>query len=161
MEEFQKARDKAQKKLKIADHILTQTYPLVNDPKLLVAVMENLFLALTNTLGAILYYERTFKRVPPFVDNFENKFRIFKDKCTPRYNFDRRYIRLIEDIKESVMAHRASPVEFAREGNFVICSDNYKLQTLSVCKIKQQIQLTKTFLKEANAIIRKNERIFR
>lgn len=161
MEEFQLARQKAQAKFKIADHILTQTYPLVKDPKLLVAVMENLFLSLTSAMAAVLYYERTFKRIPPFVDNFENKFELFKLKCVPRYRLDKRYINLIADVKEAVLAHRKAPVEFARKENFVICEDNYKLKTISFEKIREYIDLTKTFLKEANAIVSKDEAIFR
>lgn len=161
MEEFQRARDKAQEKFKFADHMLTQTYPLVKDPKLLVAVMENLFLALTSAMASLLYYERTFKRVPAFVDNFENKFDLFKQKCVPKYNLDKEYTKLISDIKESVLAHRKSPIEFARNDNLVICSDNYKLRTVSVEQIKKYIGLTKTFLKETSAIVRKDERIFK
>ena len=161
MEEFQIARQRAQDKFKIADHMLTQTYPLVKDPKLLVAVMENLFLALTNTIASILHYERTFKRIPPFVDNFENKFELFKDKCVARHNLDKKYIALITDVKESVIAHRKSPVEFARKENFVICEDNYKLKTISFEQIRGYIDLTQRFLKEANAIVSKDERIFK
>ncbi len=161
MEEFQLAREKAQAKLKLADHMLTQTYPLVKDPKLLIAAIENLFLALTNAMASVLHYERTFKRIPPFVDNFENKFTVFKEKCVPRYNLGRRYIKLIADLKEAVLAHRKSPIEFARKDNFVICSDNYKLKTLSMEQIKKYIELTKNFLNETNIIVKKDERIFR
>jgi hypothetical protein len=161
MEEFQLARAKAQEKLKLADHMLTQTYPLVKDPKLLIAVMENLFLSLTNAMGSVLHYERTFKRIPSFVDNFESKFEIFRHKCALRYKLKKEYLTLISDIKEAVLAHRKSPVEFAREGHFVICSDNYKLKTLSVEQIRKYIEQTKTFLKETSAIVRKDEGIFR
>lgn len=161
MEEFQLARAKAQEKLKLADHMLTQTFPLVKDPKLLVAVMENLFLALTNAMGSVLYYERTFKRIPPFVDNFEKKFEIFKQNCIPKHKISREYITIISEVKEAVLAHRTSPVEFARDGNFVICSDTYKLKTLSVKQIGKYIEKTKTFLKETSAIVRENEGIFR
>ncbi len=161
MEEFQLAREKARAKLKIADHMLTQTYPLVDDPRLLVAVMENLFLALTNAMASVLCYERTFKRIPIFVDNFENKFKLFKEKCVPRYNLNKEYAQLIADVKDAVLAHKKSPIEFARKDNFVICSDNYKLKTVSVEQIKKYIELTKNFLKETNAIVRKDERIFR
>jgi hypothetical protein len=161
MEEFQLARQKAHEKFKIADHILTQTYPLVKDPKLLIAVMENLFLSLTNAIGAVLYYERTFKRIPPFVDNFENKFELFKTKCVARHGLNKEYVELISAVKDAVIAHRKSPVEFARKENFVICNDNYKLKTISFEQIRKYIDLTQTFLKETNAIVSKDERIFR
>jgi hypothetical protein len=57
MEKFQELREVAKKKLQLADHILTMTYPIVNDSKLLLAVVENMFLALTNAMGSVLYYE--------------------------------------------------------------------------------------------------------
>jgi len=161
MEEFQLASRKAHEKLKLADHMLTQTYPLVRDPKLLVAVMENIFLALTNAMASVLYYERTFKSIPPFVDNFENKLRLFREKCTPKYSLSRKYLDTITEVKEAVLAHRRSPIEFARKENFVICSDNYKLRTITIEQIKGYIGLTKTFLKETAVIVSKNERIFR
>jgi len=161
MEEFQLARDRAHSKFKMADHMLTQTYPLVKDPKLLVAVLENLFLSLTNGMAALLYYDRTFKRIPPFVDNFENKFELFRHKCVPRYSLSKDYITLISDVKEAVIAHRKSPLEFARKDKFVICQDNYHLKTISFDQIRKYIDLTKTFLKETSAIVSKDERIFR
>ena len=160
MEEFQAARNKANEKLKLADHMLTQTFPLVKDPKILVAVLENLFLALTGGMASVLYYERTFKSIPPFVDNFENKFSLFTQKCVPKYNLDKKYIELVIEVKEAVLAHRKSPIEFARNDNFVICSDNYKLKAITIGQIKKQIDLTKTFLKETSLIVSKNERIF-
>ena len=43
MESYEIARDKAKRHVKIADHMLTQTYPLIQDPKLLIAVMDNIF----------------------------------------------------------------------------------------------------------------------
>lgn len=161
MEEFQQAKLKALEKFKIADHMLTQTYPLVKDPKLLVAVIENLFLAITNAMAALLGYERTFKHIPPFVNNFENKFAIFKEKCVPKYNLNKEYIGLIIKVKDAVIAHRKSPVEFARKDNFVICLDNYKLKTITMEQIKKYIELTKNFLKETDMIVSKNEGIFR
>jgi len=161
MEEFQSASKKAHEKLILADHMLTQTYPLVKDPKLLVAVMENIFLSLTSAMASVLYYERTFKNIPPFVDNFENKFRLFKEKCVPKHSLDKAYVETITEVKEAVIAHRKSPIEFARKENFVICSDNYKLKTITIEQIKKYIDLTKTFLKETSVIISKNERIFR
>ena len=44
MEKFQELREISKKKIFLADHILTQTYPLLKDPKLLLATTENIFL---------------------------------------------------------------------------------------------------------------------
>ena len=57
MEKYEELRDMARKKIQIADHMLTMTYPMIKDPKLLLAVMENIFLALTNSIAASLLNE--------------------------------------------------------------------------------------------------------
>jgi hypothetical protein len=160
MEKFQEAREKARRNLQIADHMLYMTYGLVQDPKLLMAVMENVFLALTNAMSSVLHYEKLFKRIPPFPENFEAKYSLFKEKCASRYSVDDKYLNIIRDVKDIIAEHRKSPVEFVRKDRFVICSDNYRMKTISVEQIKQYISTTKAFLQEANNIVSKDERIF-
>ena len=120
MEQFQEYREKAGYKLKIADHMLTMTYPLVKDTKLLLIILENIFLSMTYAMTAILYYERLFKRIPAFTDNFESKFHMFKEKCVNRYNIDIKYLRVMKDLKDILIEHKKSPMEFERKGKFVI-----------------------------------------
>ena len=161
MEEFQKFRDAAKKKISLADHMLTMTYPLVQDTKLLLVVLENIFLAMTNAMSSVLYYERLFKRIPPFTDNFENKFLIFREKCINKYKINPEYLNLLKEIKDIIVQHRRSPVEFVRKDRFVICSDNYKIKTISIDQIKDYIAKAKDFIQLTNFIVSKNEGIFR
>jgi len=152
MEKFEEARDKAIKNLKIADHMLTQTYPSVKDPKLLLAVMENLFLSLTNAMGAILHYEVIQKRINQFDENFESKYNIFKLKVAPGYKINKDYVKLVGDVKNIVIAHKKSPVEFARKDAFVICDDNYAMRALSANEMKAYVEKTKGFVQEMQNI---------
>jgi len=161
MERFQEVREKANKHIHIADHLLSVTYPLIKDNKLLLAVIENIFLAYTNTIGSLLYFERTFKRIPPFQDNFESKFTMFRETCVLKYKIDKSYVSDIQDLKNIILAHKKSPVEFTRKDRFVICSDNYKLKTISIDELKKQIDKAKLFIQEMNNIISKNEGLFR
>lgn len=161
MEKFQELREKARQKLNLADHILTMTYPLVQDTKLLLVVVENLFLSLTNAMGSVLYYERLFKRVPAFTDNFESKFRLFREKCINKYNINPAYLKLITEIKDIVSEHKKSPVEFVRKDRFVICSEEYKMKTITIDQIKKYIQEAKNFISETSNIVNKNEEIFK
>jgi hypothetical protein len=161
MELFQEQILKANKHLKIADHMLYVTYPLLKDYKLMPLILENIFLAQTNGLSALLNYELTFKRIPEFSENFESKFNVFKEHCFKRYHFDKEIINVLVEVKELVLKHRRSPVEFYKNNKFVICSDDYKLITLSVEGIKRYITKTKVFIQEINNIISKHERIFK
>ncbi|MCP3682530.1 MAG: hypothetical protein GY861_07545, partial [bacterium] len=47
MEKFQEAREKARKNINVADHMFCMTYPLVKDNRLLLAILENIFLGFT------------------------------------------------------------------------------------------------------------------
>jgi len=161
MEQFQESIEKANQKLKIADHMIFMTYPLVRDNRLLLSIIQNIFLALTNAMSSILYYERLFKKIPPFNDNFDSKFTIFRTKCVDRLNIDKKYIKLISEIKDIIVEHKKSPIEFERNNKFVICSSTYRMRTISIEEIKKYITETRMFIQEANNIVSRNERIFR
>ena len=160
MDKYDGLMNVALRKIHIADHMLTMTYPMIKDPKLLLAVMENIFLALTNSIGALLYYERTYKRVPPFQDTFVSKFNVFKEKCAVRYGFEKGYILMMQEIKDIIMQHKKSPVEFTRKDSFVICSDDYQMRTISLDKMKNYILKSKLFVQNINGIINKNKEVF-
>ncbi len=160
MEKFQALREEALKNLKNADHLLSVTYPLIGDSKILLNVADNIFLALTNAMGAILHHDRLFKYIPPFNDNFEGKFMAFKDKCSKRNKIDQSYIKLIEEVKEIVVLHKKSPVEFRRKDRFIICTSNYRIKAITMNMLKDYLKKTKEFISIMQLITRKNERIF-
>lgn len=159
MEKFQELKEVAKKKLQLADHILTMTYPIVNDGKLLLAVVENIFLALTNAIGSVLYYERLFKRVPPFHDNFSSKFDLFKEYAEKK-NIDKEYLKLTQNMKDIIVKHKKSPVEFVRKDKFIICNGSYITHAISVNELKDYMAKAKSFLSQTEDIISKNEGLF-
>ena len=161
MEKFQELRDQANKKLKLADHILTMTYPMVKDPRLLLSSIENLFLAFTYGMSSLLYYERLFKRIPQFPDNFAGKFDVFRDECSKRYNIDSEHLKIIQDIKEIIVSHKKSPMEFSRNDSLIICNGDYRMKTISANMIHNYVQKAKLFIKNISTIVSKDESIFR
>jgi len=161
MEKFQELRNLANKKLQLADHILTMTYPLVKDSHLLLSSIENLFLAFSYGMGSVLYYDRVFKRVPLFPDNFTSKFELFKDKCVKRYNLNEEYLKIMKDLRTIIVAHKKSPIEFSRNESFVICSGDYRIRTISLNEVKSYVEKAKLFIKNVSSIVSKDEAIFR
>jgi len=159
MEKFQEARDKAKRNLLIADHMVYMTYTLVKDPKLLLTALENIFLALTNSMTSVLHYENLFKRVPPFPENFEAKFSLFRDSVASRYKVNKDHLTMIRDVKSIIMEHRKSPMEFVKNERFVICSSDYRMKIISVEQMKKYIGQTKSFMNEMNLIVSKDEGI--
>ncbi|MFH1053305.1 MAG: hypothetical protein V1740_02695 [Candidatus Woesearchaeota archaeon] len=147
-------------KIKIADHIANSTYSFVQDPKLLMRSIENIFLALTYSMGALLHYERMFKRVPMFKDTFEDKIIILQQKVAPRYNIDREYMLLMRNLKEIILDHHNSPVEFVRGNELMICDDDYKIKKIDLDLIRGYISKSKSFLDDVDSIISKNKSVF-
>ena len=160
MEKYKEAREKALNCIATADHLLTMTYPLVEDPKLLLSVVENIFLGLTNAMAALLYYERKYKRIPPFQDNFHSKYNMFKMRIIDRYDINKNYLDFINEIKEIVLKNKKSPFTFTRKEKFVICSKDYKLETLKIKDIKNHLQKAKLFIHKITSIIGKNEKVY-
>ncbi len=158
MEAYQRLRSEAKKKIELADHMLFVTFPLVKDSKLLLAVMENVFLAHTHTMGYLLYYERMMKRVGPFFDTFESKYRLFSEKSVPSYGIDEDYLKLVRDVKEILTAHKRSPMEFSRKDQFVICSDDYELRVLKSDEIKEILSKTKGFFNKVDSLVKELEK---
>ena len=160
MERFQETRETAKKKVQLADHILSTTYPLVKDQKLLVVVLENIFLALTNAMGSSLYYERLFKRIPPFQNTFSSKFNMFTAKIVPKHGIEKKYPIMMQEIKEMIIKQRKSPTTFQKEDRLVFTSDDHQMESISVKKLQTYLIDTKSFLQEMEDITKKEEEIF-
>ena len=159
MEKFQESLLKAKKNIHLADHMIFVTYKLVNDPRLLLSAIKNIFNSLQNTVDSLLYYERVFKRISAYPENFGSKFSILKDNCN-RLNLNQSYLYLIKDIHTLLVDHKNSPVEFSRKDRFIICSSNYRTKSISLKEIKEYLSRSKSFINEVETIVMKDARIF-
>ena len=156
MDKFVMDLEEAKKHLLISDHILTMTYPLVNDPKLLLSVIENLNLSFQAGISAVLEYERELKLIPPYHDSPEGRLDVFKQKIIEKYEIPNEYVKMIEDIKSIVEEHKESPVEFSKKDEFVICSDEFKrLKTINVKEMKEYVSKAKIFISSISSIVGK------
>ncbi len=160
MEQFQEFKEKAKSYIKTADHLAFVTFPLLKDNRLIPSILDNLFLALSNGMNAVLYYDRLFKRVPPFKEDFDSKMQIFKEQSMHRYKLNPAYAALIQEVKEIIIKHKTSPVEFSRGDKFVICDDKYHTETINIQRLKEYISKTKIFIQDVCAILSENEGIF-
>lgn len=143
----------AVKSLKTADHLTYITYPVVKDNKLLIKIVENVYISLVMVMEGLLYYDRYYKRIGPFADNFDSRLDVFKNKVGRRYNFDREFIVLLLDLKKIIEDHKKSPMVFQRSDRVVICSDRYRMKTLNIDDVKHYIGKAKPFISKARNIV--------
>jgi len=159
MEKFQSARKEALTKIRAADHMLTQTYNSLKDTRILVSVLTNLWEGAENTMEAILFYDRAFKKIPPFHDNFSSKLNLFKNTSADIHNLGS-FVPFLNQINDIFEGHRNSPVEFSRQDSFVICDDSYRMKVVTTKDLKRLIDEAKRFYEEAAKITSVDEQIF-
>jgi len=160
MEYFQMLRDKSRQKIFTADHMLTVTYPLVKDPKLLIAVLENIHEGIELGITAVLEHERVFKRIPPYSNTFQGKMEMFRQKLAKRFNVDHKYLRTAHEIQSFLREHKQSPVEIIRNNKFMIGDDKYNFKSLDKEKIKNFLGRSKIFVKQLYEMTTKNDAMF-
>lgn len=137
-----------------ADYLTYKTYPLVSEVKLLGAITENIHEAFVKARDAVLLYDRLYKRINTPKGDFEQELKIFQAHCARRYNIDRSFVLMMNDINVLLKAKKAAPMEFTRNNKYVFCSNEYKIQTLTIKKVKEYLASNKLFLEKVNGILR-------
>ncbi|MBS3166854.1 hypothetical protein J4403_01450 [Candidatus Woesearchaeota archaeon] len=152
LELFQKANDY----FKTADHLAYVTYELVQEPKLLLTILDNLNLALKHKTDSLLEYERLYKRISPIPQNQELKLNL-AEKCLRRYNLSNEMIHLIREVNSILEQHKKSPIAFGKGEKFVICSENYRTKTINIQEVKEYIVSAREYLSKLDKVLLKNE----
>ena len=160
MQRFESLLVDASKKLKIADHMITMSYPLVEDPKILFSASTNIFSSMELAMTALLEVERLFKRIQPYANNFQSKLTVFI-KMSDKHGIKKEHLELLKELYEIKEAHKKSPVEFSRKDKFVICSNTYEMKTIELKDLKNMINKAKLFIEQISINISKNNGILR
>ena len=153
MEESRYSIHKARRYLQIADHLVNMTYKILKESKLLLSSLENIFLALTNAMTSLLNQEAKLKKIPQFNNDFDSRFKAFKNYHLKKRNFDIENIYMIKEIKETLIAHKKSSMEFTRQDRLVICSDNYNMKVVTAKTIKDYLSKAKLFIEDMDKLI--------
>lgn len=159
MEDVLAAREYARQKAAVADHILTQTYPLVKDAKLLLAVLQNVSDSFDASLLAALSHEHSLKRAPPPPETFEARVATFSQHVAPRYEVPSILLRALAEVRESLKEHKESAVEFSRKEQFVICNESYRLRTLNESQLRSYVAQAKELIKLIEGRVTRNDAV--
>jgi hypothetical protein len=126
------------------------TFPLVKEKRILIKVLEEIYHSLSNTIVAVLQYEYKMKRIKMYNDEKMN-IEIFRQRCASRYNIKPEQTETIMEIIRIAEKHKQSPFEFTRNDRFVIMSDNLKVDTVNIEKLKGFLAIAKDVIMKVNA----------
>ena len=154
VEPFIENLEEAEKTIRIADHMIYVTYPLIKDKNLLLKILIETKKGITECINSILQYEYFYKRINLRNDPKEN-FKIFEDKCSERYDITKDEIKLILELFELAKKHKESPFEFAKGEKVVIFTENSKTITVTIEKIKIFLEVAKKIIKKTKLKLQK------
>jgi len=135
----------AQRQLTLADHLLTMTYPLVKDSKLLVGIMQNISQANNNIITGVLYMASKSQQIIP-TTTFATRFSQCKTFLKPFNIIPKEDFEVFQAVHDLEEEHKKSPVTFSRDQKYVLCGDDYTLTTLTEKNLKSFLQQAKKIL---------------
>ncbi|MBI2175859.1 hypothetical protein HYU40_00730 [Candidatus Woesearchaeota archaeon] len=160
MERFQQELSEGRRKLMTADHLVSVTFPLVKDNKLLLTAAANLFSAAKNLMASLLHYDEAFKRIPHFREEYDSMLYWLRARCMPYYGLSRDYGVAVDDLRILLDEHKSSSVEFSRKDGLVICSDSYKVRKITVTQLKSYVEVLKRMLLDVEGVVSRYEGVF-
>ncbi len=149
---------RAVQQYQVAVHLLTVTFPLAKEPKLLVGITFNLTSAFEYTIEALLVYEKRLGLISAYAEEMElkGKLRLFKEKSVVRNKIPVKYLHLLSQMQHLQQLHKTCPTEFQRGNKLVMCTSRYEMHTVSINDIKNYVGETKEFLGLIAQIINKS-----
>ncbi|MEK6812036.1 MAG: hypothetical protein AABX76_00595, partial [Nanoarchaeota archaeon] len=133
----------AEKTIKAADHMIYVTFPLINDKRLLFKILKEMKNAVALCINSILQYEYLYKRIKLYKDSRLN-FKIFIERCVPRYGITKEEMNLVLDLFDFVEKHKESPFEFVKDEKIVILSNGLRPKVMTVEKAKEFMMAAKS-----------------
>jgi hypothetical protein len=155
MEKFLENIIAAEKKIQIVDHMIYVTFPLIKDKRLLLKILQEIKNAVMDCISSILHYEYLYKRITLY-KNPKSNFKIFIEKCTPRYQITKEEINLILELFDFIEKHRESPFEFIKDDKVIILSNDLNPKTLTIEKTKEFLMLVKNILRKTREAFKRN-----
>ena len=149
MEKYPQDLKDSLKHLKIADHMIYITFPLIKEKRLLIKIFDEIYKSVFYCINAVLDYENLQINIEK-----QNNFKIIADRYLKEY-FSNEEIREITKILSLSKQHKGSAMEFVKGENFVIMSDSLNTKTLDLEKVKKYLIFTKNILMKANLRLKK------
>jgi hypothetical protein len=159
MEKAYELKETAKGYLSAAEQLANISYPLAKDKRLFLPILENCFTAMYNGMNSLLNNDlksKFFRVSGP--DNFDSKVSAFSASLKAN-GLSFSYATVLKEMRRLVVKHRASPMEFSKGEQFIICDDRYNLEKITIEQLRGYILKTKVFIQELSALIKQNEGI--
>lgn len=150
-----KLLEQAENSLRLVDHMVYITYPLIKENRLLQKIIEQLGEIAENIVKAALFYEYIYKRIQ-IPTSQEHYFNLFKAKCTNSFEINTTETSLMEELFDLIEKHKNSPLEFSRKDKLVIMSNGLRAEAINIERLKKYLNVLKIVLHKTKTKITKH-----
>jgi hypothetical protein len=126
----------------LASHMLKVTYAELKEPKLLIQSLEHIFISGQESLLALLTFCRHHGLIPPFHKTLDSLL-LHVGEIGPKLGIEKKDYEFIEKLKDLLVFRKESPIEFSRNGDYIVCSDAYHTVRVDHAFVYDMIQKTK------------------
>ena len=133
MENWQESLKNAKQHFEIADHMAYVSFVILKENRLLVKILNELYLSSTHLIKAMLKYEADKGKIKLYTDSIIN-FKTFKERVSDKY-LTREELKNLLMILQLERQHKDSPMEFVRKNTFVIMIED-RYETLTIEKVR-------------------------
>ena len=135
MEKYIEYLNESKRKLRIADHLIYMTLPVIKEKRIYLTILNELNLSLKYLIETILDFEYTNKNISLYKDQLKNLSTFFS-LCQIKYGIPLNDIKTLKELLFISEEHKRSAVELFDKNKVVILSDTLKSQTLTTENIK-------------------------
>ncbi|MCF7799221.1 hypothetical protein K9M74_04940 [Candidatus Woesearchaeota archaeon] len=147
MDNIHATLERAQRQLSLADHLLTSTYPLSKDPKLLIGVLRNMHKAQDDVLLATIAYFAPNHTLSQRAD-FKSKLTSFTLAVADKGIVSKQELHILTQTHLLFEKHEQSTIEFARKSNMILADESYGLQVLQEPQLKELLSQSRLVIKK-------------
>jgi hypothetical protein len=136
--------EEAKRILKIADHMVYVTYPVINENRLLIKILAQINNVMSSVVLAVLENEYANKRIKSYAD-LKMNFQSFMES-SKRYGLEKPHIESMKKVAALMELHSQSSMEFVKKGSFVIMSDSMHTEEITYPLVKSLLSAIKQIL---------------
>ena len=139
MDVFRTYLKESAKHLQIADHMIYVTLPIVNEKRLLIKILEEIYKSVLNSLYSLLSYEQALGRVSTLESDeiIDTLLKIAKKTLSHEHS------KKIKEILTIHQKHQQSAMEFVRREKVIIMSDRLSVEGFDLRRIKEYLLVAK------------------
>lgn len=158
MVKIQEKINQAVRHLQIADHMIYATYPIIDNKKFLLKIIEKISSSITNSIDAIIEFEHATNNKKPTQSSSsknEEPAILVLEKYSKDYNLNKNDIKKIKEILEINKQHKESAMEFVKNNKLVILSNSLGIKIIDIKLVKSYLLVAKELLLKVNQKVTK------